>query len=106
MTLPLRFHNSPYGGSSPAARRMAATIPTTITGVSLPLSYIGFYSVRTNCSLKASGEENRSRDHTLSVRIKAASAPAKRAATPMARREAFHFGHFLKHVVSDYQNQK
>jgi hypothetical protein len=41
ITLPLRFHSSPYGGRSPAARRIAAIIPMTIIGISFPLSYIG-----------------------------------------------------------------
>jgi hypothetical protein len=38
ITLPLRFHSSPYGGRSPAARRIAAIIPMTIIGTSFPLS--------------------------------------------------------------------
>lgn len=47
ITRPLLFHNSPYGGSKPTASRTAAMIPTTNTGVSFPLWYIGCFAVST-----------------------------------------------------------
>lgn len=41
MTRPRLFQISMYGGSKPAASRMAATTPTTNTGVSFPSWYSG-----------------------------------------------------------------
>lgn len=42
-TLPRRFQISQYGGSNPTARRISATIPTTVTPIALPPSYSGYF---------------------------------------------------------------
>lgn len=72
ITLPLRFHSSPYGGNKPTAKRIFAIIPTTKTPVPLPASYNG-----------------------RSVTIRAACTPAKAAALASPIRTTFHIGHLL-----------
>lgn len=63
ITLPLLFHNSPYGGSKPAASRTAAMIPTTKTGVSFPLWYIGCVSLSALAQTLGLGWEQKDNSH-------------------------------------------